>query len=65
MTLDLLREFQREQYLTNVLEVVPSDPDVGAIVGQISSDSNDETELPEWKRMGPSAILIYRQSKRT
>ena len=37
--------------VTDVLEVVPSDPDVGAVVGQISSDSNDETELPERKRM--------------
>ena len=28
------------------------DPDVGTLVGQVSSDSNyDDTELQEWKRL--------------
>ena len=43
--------------VTDVLQVVPSDPDqgdsdVGAVVGQVSSDSNyNDTELQEWKRL--------------
>ena len=41
--------------MTDVLEVVPSDQgdsDVGAVVGQVSSNSNyDDAELQEWKRL--------------
>ena len=41
--------------VTDVLEVVPSDQgdsDIGAVVGQVSSDSNyDDAELQERKRL--------------